>query len=180
MSILKILDKPFTLRSVLKQLPWLLSLLVAVYVYLVFSNTWGQKMGGSVYLTSPYLQKVPPQCIEIKVDPKTRGARSLISETNGVGSLLKESLLNPRTRTASIDSLINGDATCTGWAMLAGVHGHVGRDLNLFPASNSDSDYRIIYKDSSGNNIMTLTVEYDKPFRRDVTTNQPQTPKATQ
>lgn len=142
------LDKTFTVRQVWRWTRRTIYVAIPVYVIVVFLYAWNMKVGGVSLNNSPFKDRIPEQCVGY-------AGRSL--GTPSGRTLTDEFLLRARLRRGSIEGLVNGpDLTpaCLGYAVLGGLHDKTAGGANFTEQ----------WLDAKGNPIVTVRVEYNKPY----------------
>lgn len=115
--------------------------LLAVYVYLVFSNAWAQKTGGVGLrqMARPY----PAECAGF-VD---------LHRGSGNAGLGAELALQPRTFVLDI-SLLEKAPACLGFSVLAAA------------GQGPEANYRLVFVDSKGDVVIEMKALYYQPGSR--------------
>ena len=142
------LDKTISLRQMLKWTVGLFFLAMALYVAAVFLNAWNLKMGGGSLNHSPFKDQIPERCV---------GYAERSFGTPGGRTATDTLLLRGRLIRGSIEGFVSGPdltAACLGYAVLGGLHGKAEGDANFI-------EQRI---DANGDPIVTVRVEYNKPY----------------
>lgn len=144
----KILDKPFTLRQMLRWACWSLILVVPIYFWVYLGTAWDLKMGGVSLNHSPFKDQISVECLAYA--QRSHG-------TPGGRTAVDNFLLRERITRVSIVNFIYGPGifkNCLGQAVITGLHAQVPGEANFTEE----------LLDSNGDVIVTIRVEYSKPY----------------
>lgn len=142
------LDKTLTVRQIWRWTRRAIYLAIPLYVLAVFLNAWELKTGGVSLNNSPFKDRIPGQCSGYVEH----------SFGNPVGRTAVDNfLVRERIRRYPLDQLVKNSSPlipCLGYAVLGGLHGTTPGDANFTEQ----------YVDAKGNPIVTVRVEYNKPY----------------
>lgn len=142
------LDRSFTVRQLWLWLRRAIYIAIPMYVVVFFLHAWNMKMGGVSLNSSPFKARIPDRCLAY-------AARSL--STPAERTAIDNILLRGRITRGSITGFVDGPdltAECLGYAVLGGLHSRAAGDANFV-------EQRI---DATGDPIVTVRVEYNKPY----------------
>jgi hypothetical protein len=144
------LDRSITVRQIWRWTRRVVYIAIPLYIWAFLSSSWDLKMGGAIPSRSPVKELFPAQCEGYIARSHGYGAGRITSD---------DLLLRGRIWRSSLEPQLNGSSQlpqCFGYAVLAGMH-----DRNP-----GDANFTEQWLDESGDSVVTIHVEYNKPYLR--------------
>lgn len=152
----KLLDKSFTVRQVFRLLLIFLVLLIPLYVLAYIGNAMHLKWDGVSLNGSPFENTMPEKC---------NGFIQKSSGTPAERTAIDSLLLRDRIRRYDLERILNNNSPlvdCLGFAVLGGIH-------SKNPGAANFTEH---YLDEGGDLLVSIRVEYHKPFTADIRRKQ--------